>query len=48
MMKGKCKKAYLSLKLLTKSRLLIAGTEALVRKILMMESLEKISGKGKW
>jgi len=47
MMKGKRKRAYLSQKLLTKSRLLVGRTEALMRKILMMESSEKITRKGK-
>lgn len=45
-MKGKCKRAFLSWKLLTKSRLLRARTlvssceKALVRKFLMVESSE--------
>lgn len=50
-MKGKCKRASLSWKLLTKSKLLRARTlvsscdKALVRKFLIMESSEKISRK---
>lgn len=53
-MKGKCKRASCSWKLLTKSRLLRARTlvssceKALVGKFLIVESSEKISGKGKW
>lgn len=52
-MKGKCKRASLSWKLLTKSRLLRVRTlvssceNALVRRFFMVERSE-ISGKGKW
>lgn len=46
-MKRKYKRACFSGKLLTKSRL-TPRTEVLVRKVLMMESSEKIGRKGKW
>lgn len=45
-MKGKRKRAYLSRKLLTRSMLFIARTEALVKKILT-ESSKKIIREGK-